>query len=129
MFTLFDYILNAFSVGMVGTCSASTCKSGSETVIRNPSMKNMIRGIRIFLFLLKDLPIPSPSGSIDIVEPTVKKLIPRMSITVPSKNITSTPASSGIKVTDSTRTIRAIGMTEPNAYLIDEKMCDIIYYS
>lgn len=79
--------------------------------------------------MLSDLPIPSPKGSIEMVDPTVKKLIPIISITVPRMNITSTPASRGIQVIERTKTIKAIGITELNASLIYEKICVIIYYS
>lgn len=78
------------------------------------------------MFLLSDLPIPSPRGSMDIPEPTVKKLMPIISITVPSINVTSTPVSRGIHVTERIKTISAIGITEPKASLNDEKICPII---
>ena len=38
-------------------------------------MPHIISGSITLVFLFKALPIPSPKGSIDIPEPTVKKLI------------------------------------------------------
>ncbi len=58
----------------------------------------------------------------EIPEPTVKKLIQRISRTIPNKNKTRTPASSVTKVTERIRTISAIGNTELRDSLIDEKI-------
>lgn len=106
---------------MAGTCSARTCKSGSETVIKKPRTPHIIKGIKILLFLFKDLYIPSPKGSIDIPEPIVKKLIPIISIIVPNKNKTSTPASRDTQVTERIRTITAIGKTEVKDSFAEQK--------
>ncbi len=117
------------ALGIVGTCSASTCKSGSEMVMKNPRIKQIIRGNKIFVFLVNVFPIPSPNGSIDIEEPTVKKLIPGINKIVQNKNNTSTPASSDTQETERIRTIIVIGKTDESDSFIDAKICAIFYYS
>lgn len=69
--------------------------------------------------------MPSPKGSIDIPEPTVKKLIPSTKRIVPNKNKTRIPAARDTQVTERIRTIIAIGKTETSDSLIDAKMCAI----
>lgn len=69
--------------------------------------------------------MPSPMGSMDIPEPTVKKLIPAIRRRVPKRNSTKTPEFSGAKVMLNIRTIAAIGNTDCNASNNELLMCCI----
>jgi hypothetical protein len=69
--------------------------------------------------------MPSPRGSIEIPEPTVKKLIPKISSIVPNRNRTRTPACSVTQVTERIKTISAIGKTDVSDSLIDARICAI----
>ena len=99
-------------LGMDGTCSANTCKSGSATVMIMPSAKQISTGSKIFLDLLSWEPMPSPMGSMDISEPMVNRLIPTISIIVPNKNITRMPGYIGTREILSTKTMAKIGNTD-----------------
>lgn len=105
-------------LGIDGTCSARTCKSGSAMVINAPKIKQTTSGIIIFLHLLICIPIPSPKGCIDISEPIVKRLIPANKRRVPKINRTRIPVSNGEIEMLSKITIAAIGRTEEMDSLI-----------
>ena len=99
-------------LGIEGTCSARTCKSGSAIVIKAPRTKHTTRGIIMLFDLLICTPIPSPKGCMDISEPIVKRLMPANKSSVPKMNNTRMPASKGdIEMLNKT-TIAAMGSTE-----------------
>ena len=113
--------------GIDGTCCANTCKLGSEIVIKTPKIKQIINGAQILLALPILIPMLSPNGSIEIPEPIVKKLIPKIRSKVPNKNRTRTPAFIGDKLTLKMSTIAAIGKTENADSFRDFKRCFKIY--
>lgn len=69
------------------------------------------------------IPILSPKGSIEIPEPIVKKLIPKIKSNIPNKNNTKTPALIGARLTLKMRTIAAIGKTENTDSFNEFKRC------
>ncbi len=98
-------------LGMPGTCSASTWRSGSEMVMMAP-MENPMRKIRGILRAL-DIwtPMPSPRGVMDISAPSWKNPIPITSRIAPTRNITMIPRSTGTSRMLSSRTIPVMGST------------------
>ena len=99
-------------LGTEGICSASTTRSGSATVIITPSTKQMSMGMRRRFDFPICAPMPSPSGCMEISEPMVKRLIPKISVRVPKRNNTKIPDSNGAMETLSTNTMAKIGSTE-----------------
>ena len=99
-------------LGTPGICSASTVRSGSAMVMSTPSTKQHARdrGSRRLLFICT--PMPAPSGSMDMPEPRVNRLMPPTSKRQPNKNSTMSPASMGQTVTDNASTMPAMGSTE-----------------
>ena len=98
-------------LGMPGTCSASTWRSGSDMVMMAPMEKPIrkIRGIRRALDIWT--PIPSPRGVMDISAPSWKKPIPITSRIAPTKNITMIPRSTGTRRMLNSSTIPVMGST------------------
>ncbi len=94
-----------------GTCSASTCRSGSDMVTIKPRMK--VRAVINHNFLVCVILVPtfSPMGVMDISAPKVKNIIPTIRNTAPSRNASRIPGSSGAIVKHSTSTIAMIGST------------------
>ena len=109
--------------GIDGTCSASTCKSGSAIVTMMPKTKQISTGKMIFLLFPSCVPMPSPIGSIEMPEPIVNKLIPTISMSVPNKNITRTPEFIGASVMLNIKTIANIGSTDLSDSLTAPPSC------
>jgi hypothetical protein len=87
-------------------------------VIITPKIKQIIIGMRMcFDFPIWE-PMPSPKGCMEISEPMVKRLIPKIRVRVPKRNSTKTPVSRGAIDTLSTRTMAKIGNTELMASFI-----------
>ena len=98
-------------LGMVGTWFASTWRSGSDTVIITPTK----RDTRIITHRLRDLvlwePTYSPMGVMEISAPRVKKPMPTISATAPTKKAISVPLGMGATVKHSASTSAVTGKT------------------
>lgn len=104
--------------GILGTWSASTCKSGSEIVTAVPIMI-LTRHIRlIFPDFTSRIPVSSPIGIIAISLPSEKNPIPIVSITAPNRNSMIISNGIGAIVILSTMTIAVIGRTDETASII-----------
>jgi len=94
---------------------ASTCKSGSEMVMRKPSRKPtpMMRGrLRV---LVSMVPIRSPMGLMLISAPSVKNMMPTMIMAAPSRKQSRMLGEMGAMVKQSTSTMATMGSTACNA--------------
>lgn len=100
--------------GIDGTCWASTCKSGSDIVIKNPMIKLTSITIKIFLDLVITVPVRSPIGVMDISTPTLKNSIPIINNIAPIKKVISMLGGIGAIEKHSNSTIASIGMTAFN---------------
>ena len=98
--------------GIDGTCPASTCRSGSATVMMTPIKKLMATMTHTFLDRVISLPTASPSGIMDISEPRVNNPIPTISSRLPSKNAIMALLEIGVIVKHSTSTMAVMGSTE-----------------
>ena len=99
-------------LGIAGTCSASTCRSGSAIVIMTPKTKLNKMGQITFLNLLISIPMPSPMGVMARSAPNVNTPMPKIKRTAPNRNNTNVPAETGAMVMLKTSTIAVIGSTE-----------------
>ena len=81
-------------------------------VINAPRIKLTITAARNFLDLLICTPMPSPKGCMDMPEPMVNRLIPRIKKTVPNMNSTKIPESIDARLTLKIKTIAAMGNTD-----------------
>ena len=99
-------------LGMAETWPASTCKSGSATVMITPKIKQTAIESQTFLVRESSTPMPSPMGIMDISTPKVKKPMPTIRSTAPNKNSVSVPGVSGAMEILKTSTINVIGSTE-----------------
>ena len=104
--------------GIAGTCSASTCRSGSARVIIIPKTKPMIIGINALRDLLISIPIPSPMGVMARSAPRVNRPMPNTRSTAPKRNNTRVPEEMGDMVILSSSTIAVIGSTEESDSMI-----------
>ena len=91
---------------MAGTWLASTCRSGSATVMIMPMRKPTTVMIHTFFRRVISEPTACPSGIMDISDPSVNSPMPAISITPPSKNATMA------LVKHSTSTISITGNTD-----------------
>lgn len=73
---------------MAGTWLASTCRSGSATVMIMPMRKPTTVMIHTFFRRVISEPTACPSGIMDISDPSVNSPMPAISITPPSRNAT-----------------------------------------
>ena len=108
--TATDQMMMLFS--MAGTWLASTCKSGSATVMIMPIRKPIPAMIQIFRDRVISLPTAWPRGIMDISDPRVNSPMPTMSITPPSRNATMALLGTGAMVKHSASTIKMMGSTE-----------------
>ena len=98
-------------LGMEGTCSAKTCKSGSDMVMINPMIK-LIRIItNTFLDLVMMVPTRSPMGVMDISTPTLKNNIPTVNSVAPMRKVIRMLGGIGAIVKHNNNTIAKIGNT------------------
>ena len=98
-------------LGTAGTCSARTCRSGSDTVMIKPRTKPRITITHSFLERVMLLPTRSPMGVMAISAPRVKNIIPITSITAPIIYSSIMPGEMGTMVKHSASTIMMIGST------------------
>ena len=108
--TATDQMMTLFS--MAGTWLASTCRSGSATVIMMPMRKLMPTMIQTFLDRVISLPTACPSGIMDISDPSVNRPMPTMSSTPPSRNAIMALLGTGAMVKPSASTISMMGSTD-----------------
>ena len=88
--------------GTAGVWRASTCRSGSATVMITPITKQAATMSHSLFERVSCVPTCSPMGIMAMSAPSVKKPMPRMS---------SVESSMGTTVMPSASTIRVIGMT------------------
>lgn len=97
--------------GMDGTCSASTCKSGSDMVMIKPIIKLIRITINTFLDFVMMEPTRSPIGVIDISTPTLKKSMPTINRTAPIRKVIRILGGIGAMEKHNSNTIAKIGKT------------------
>ena len=98
-------------LGTEGTCSARTCKSGSDMVIINPMIKLIRMTINTFLDFVMMEPTRSPIGVIDISTPTLKKSMPTINRTAPTRKVIRILGGIGAMEKHNINTIAKIGKT------------------
>lgn len=98
-------------LGTDGTCSASTCKSGSDMVMTKPMMKLTNTTISTFFVLVIIVPVRSPMGVMEISTPTLNKSIPAISSTAPTRNVIRILGGMGAMVKQSSNTMPRMGKT------------------
>lgn len=84
--------------GTDGTCDASTCKSGSETVMIKPSKNESVITTPSFFVFVMAVPMRSPMGVMAVSAPVVKNIMPTKMSTVPIKKHSRTLGESGAMV-------------------------------
>ena len=97
--------------GTAGVWRASTCRSGSATVMITPITKQAATMSHSLFERVSCVPTCSPMGIMAMSAPSVKKPMPRMSSAAPARNSISVESSMGTTVMPSASTIRVIGMT------------------
>ncbi len=118
-------------VSIAGTLSASTVRSGSDTVIATPSSSATDRISARFRDFVSFAPICVPMGVIDTSLPTVNRPMPTISISEPSRNESIRSAFIGTNVRHIKPTIITMGSTDPAASLNFSKntFLEVIRYS
>ena len=94
---------------------ASTCKSGSEMVMRKPSRKPMPSTTGRRRLLVMTAPTRSPMGVMLISAPSVKNMMPTTIIAAPSRKHSRMLGDTGAMVKHSTSTMAAMGSTACSA--------------
>ena len=102
-------------LGMEGTSSASTCRSGSEMVMMTPSMKLRSTMNQTFFVWVILAPTFSPMGVMDISAPNVKNIMPTMTSSAPIRKLSRMLGDSGASVKLSARTMTMTGTTAARA--------------
>ena len=98
--------------GTPGTCSASTCRSGSEMVIMIPITRPMAMIIHSLRVRVMALPAYSPMGVMAMSVPSVKSPMPKISMSAPKMNASSALLDTGIMKKQIRNTIIVIGSTD-----------------
>ena len=98
-------------LGMDCTWLASTCRSGSETVISTPRTKPESRMSHSFRVLVSLPPTCCPMGSMASSAPRVKNIIPMISSTPPNRNDSRMLLGMGATETLSSSTMAMMGTT------------------
>ena len=98
-------------LGTEGTCCASTCRSGSESVITNPMIKPTRITMLSFLLFVIVVPTLSPIGVMERSTPIEKSSIPTIRSTPPIRNAITILGEIGAMVKQSRSTIAMIGNT------------------
>lgn len=101
-----------------GSCSASTCRSGSAMVTTTPRTKQTSSGSSTRLVLLICTPMPSPMGVMDMSTPRENSPMPNTRSIAPNRNKTMVPGVSGAMVTLMASTMAVMGRTEASDSLI-----------
>ena len=112
---------------MCGTVSASTCRSGSATVMAKPSKKltpRMSGRLRVFV---SAVPILLPMGVIDCSAPSEKSPMPTVSSTASSRKHSSSAGDIGATNRHKSSTITTIGSTDSAASRIFSVACDRVF--
>ena len=99
-------------LGMDGTCSASTWRSGSATVMSTPMRKLSSTMTEILREEVISLPTYSPRGIMDISEPMVKRAMPRISMMPPTRNAIMALLETGVREKHSRVTMPMMGRTD-----------------
>ena len=102
-------------LGIDGTCSASTCKSGSDIVMMKPRMKPIAMMSSRFLLLVIAVPTRSPIGVMLISAPSVKNMMPTTIMAAPIRKHSRMLAEIGAMVKHRTITIAITGSTARSA--------------
>ena len=97
--------------GIEGTCSARTCRSGSEIVMMKPSRNERAVTMPSFFVFVIAVPTRSPIGVMAISAPAVKNIIPTRSSTVPIRKHRRMLGEMGATVKQSSITMSTIGIT------------------
>ena len=100
-------------VSMWGTLTASTWRSGSETVMATPSRKlssSTSHSLRVFI--MRE-PTRLPMGVMAISAPSVNSPIPATSSSAPMKKSSIRSTDMGISTKQTTLTMSTRGKTEP----------------
>ena len=93
-----------------------SCHLGSLSQVIIAPITNVMSATPMMRLLFESsVPIPSPSGIIDISAPSWKKPIPIISIIAPTRNMAIVPISIGTRKILSTKTIAVIGRTADRA--------------
>ena len=110
-------------VSMAGTLSASTVRSGSDTVTAMPSRKLTSKINGKFRDLVSFAPMWLPMGVMDTSLPRVNKPMPTISITEPMRKDSIKSACMGTNVRHITPTMMTMGSTEAAASLNFSSSC------
>ena len=100
------------ALGTPGTCSASTCKSGSETVTITPTKNETSSTTHSFLLRVMAAPTCSPMGVMAKSVPRVNMPMPTTSRAAPTKKASIASVGAGASVTHSASTMAVIGSTD-----------------
>ena len=103
--------------GTDGTCDASTCKSGSETVMIKPSKNESVITTPSFFVFVMAVPMRSPMGVMAVSAPVVKNIMPTKMSTAPIKKHSRTLGESGAMVNESASTMVMMGRTSLKRFL------------
>ena len=124
-----DTVIIKTDVSILGAFVASTCRSGSATVIAIPSIKLSRTISQSFLDFVIFAPMCVPICVIESSEPIVKRHIPTIIIAVPITNDKRSPFCTGTKNRHSMATIAAIGSTDATASCIFSfiTLCCVIF--
>ena len=101
--------------GTEGTCSASTCKSGSEIVMIRPSRNESTTTMPSFLVRVIAVPTRSPIGVIAISAPAENSIMPTSSSAAPIRKQSRMLGEIGAMVKESSSTMQTIGSTARTA--------------
>ena len=110
-----DTVIISTVVSMFGTLAASTCRSGSATVMATPSRKltvNISHSLRDFVSFA---PICVPICVMDTSEPRVKSAMPTISSTEPIRKDSIRSVVTGTKLKHTMVTISVMGRTDATA--------------
>ena len=102
-------------LGMPGTCSASTCKSGSDMVIITPTKKEISSTTHSFLLRVMAAPTSSPMGVMASSVPKVNSPVPIISMAAPTKKPSMVLSGAGTSTKHSANTMTAMGKTDESA--------------
>ena len=103
------------ALGTLGTCSASTWRSGSDTVMITPIRKLTDTTTHSFRDLVIWAPTRSPMGVMAVSAPSVNSPMPTISSTAPIKNASRMSVGTGAIVKHSSSTMAVMGSTDASA--------------
>ena len=103
------------ALGTPGTCWASTCRSGSDTVTMTPIKKPTPATTQSLRERVIAAPTRSPMGVMAVSAPRENRAMPRMTITAPIRNASSVSVGMGATVKLRISTMTMMGTTEASA--------------